>query len=231
MVSKLEAIDRLRKDGYHISRNRFTTKYLKSLNFKINTLIDIGVNYGTPDIYAAFSNVKMLLIDPQEITLKNLEGWQKKKYDVEVIQVALGSSKGNHIFYTSNISARSSFLKRNDSRRNEKISKLNVPITTLDKVIESNNYKSPFGIKIDAEGYEYEILKGATNVLRDAAFIIIETSIKRRFENGAKFSEIVSILGENNLELYDILTPLIKPPSHMDCLFVSANNNLFVHKK
>jgi FkbM family methyltransferase len=231
MISKLEAIDCLRKEGYHISRNRFTTKYLKSLNFNINTLIDIGVNQGTPDIYAAFPDSKMLLIDPQEIILKNLDEWQRKKYDIEVMQTALGSTIGRRIFYTSNISARSSFLKRKDSRRNEKITKINISMTTLDQIMAINNYKSPLGIKIDTEGYEYEILRGATNTLKNSAFIIIEISIKKRFENGGRFSEIVSILGKYGFELYDILTPLIKSPSHMDCLFIPKSSNLFMYKK
>lgn len=229
-ISKQQAIDRLREEGYHISRNRFTTRYLKTLKFKINSLIDIGVNYGTPNLYAAFPKAQMVLIDPQEIILKNLTEWQKNKYNFTFVNKALGSREGELKFYLSDIRARSSALCRLDRRRKpEKLQEALVPITTLDSLLDDNILgKGPFGIKIDTEGYEAEILRGGGKVLKYAEFVLVETSIKQRFKDGPNFSEIVAILAASGLELYDILTPLIKPPKVMDCLFVRRDSKLLL---
>lgn len=227
MISKIEAINRLRQEGYHISKNRFSTPYLKKLNFNINTLIDIGVNYGTPDLYAAFPKKKMILIDPQEIVLNNLYSWQKKKYDITIINKALGEEQGEVNFNYSDIRARSSTLIRRDTRKKkENITTSKVLMTTLDLLSKEYSFNAPFGLKLDTEGYENRILKGSKEVLQKTEFVIIEVSIKQRFEEGAKFSEIVALLAEANLELFDILTPLIKAPRVMDCLFVKNHNPL-----
>ncbi|MEQ9116175.1 MAG: FkbM family methyltransferase [Rickettsiales bacterium] len=225
MISKEEAISRLREEGYYISKNRFSTRYFKSLNFKIDTLIDVGVNNGTPDLYAAFPESKMFLIDPGQINLADLKAWQKNKYDLNFIHKALGRKIGSTAFNISNISARSSVLKRLDPRKNEEFSNKKVEMVTLDSL--SEEFVGNIGLKLDVEGYEAEILKGAAKTLQSVEFVIVETSISPRFENGSKFSDIVSILAKYNIELYDILTPLYKAPTYMDCLFVRFSNDLF----
>ena len=230
MISKQEAITKLRQEGYHISKNRFSTNYLKSLNFKIKTLIDIGVNNGTPNLYAAFPKADMFLIDPQEISLENLELWQKDKYKITFINKALGSREDEIDFYISNISARSSILQRQDKRKNESFTSQKVSLTTLDTLDKQLDFKGDIGLKIDVEGYEHEVLKGCDKVLKRTEFVIVETSIIERFKDGAKFSDVVTLLSAQDIELFDILTPLISSPKSIDCLFVRKSNKLFSKK-
>ena len=227
MISKQQAIDRLRSEGYHISKNRFTPSYFKSLNFKISTLFDVGVNKGTPNLYAAFENAKMVLIDPQEMELSNLEDWQKEKYNFEFIHKALGNKHEKKIFFRSDISARSSFLRRNDLRKKKELfEEKEVDIITLDSLVTEDRYNGPYGIKLDIEGYELKALEGASRALKNTEFIILESSVKPRFEGGVSFSDLVCFLKDNEFELYDILTPLIKAPTVIDCLFVKKNSAL-----
>ena len=45
---------------------------------------------------------------------------------------------------------------------------------TLDTIVKTNNYEYPDLIKIDAQGGEMNILKGATECLKRASFLIVE---------------------------------------------------------
>ena len=45
-------------------------------------------------------------------------------------------------------------------------SKIKVPVKTLDSIVQESNVKRSFGIKIDVEGYELEIIKGAKKNLK-----------------------------------------------------------------
>ena len=53
-----------------------------------------------------------------------------------------------------------------------------VEIVSLDRFINTNNIYNPKILKIDVEGWEHNVLKGATNLLRqkNAPIIIIEHS-------------------------------------------------------
>ena len=103
-----------------------------------------------------------------------------------------------------------------------------VNMETLDNIIKQNEYQSPYGIKIDTEGYELEVLKGMTESMADIDFIIAEVSVKKRFMNSYDFSELISLLSKNNFELIDILNNTIDSPRFFDCLFVNKQSFRFL---
>lgn len=59
-------------------------------------------------------------------------------------------------------------------------------------------------IKIDTEGSEFEVLKGATTILDQCQLLIIELSIFHRFDGEGQFAEIVSFFHVKGFELFDI---------------------------
>ena len=95
----------------------------------------------------------------------------------------------------------------------------------LDEILLENNHAAPFGIKIDAEGFEMEVLKGAGHVILMASFVIIEVSVKRRFALNYKFSEVVNFMASRNFELLDVLNAGAAEPNFLDCLFVPYSSS------
>ena len=55
-------------------------------------------------------------------------------------------------------------------------------------------------LKIDTEGYEYEIVKGALKNLKNIKLILFEHHYDDMIKKGYKFSDINSFLKENNFE-------------------------------
>lgn len=72
---------------------------------------------------------------------------------------------------------------------------VSVPTITLDSLLENNS--APSVLKIDVEGAEYNVLKGARRVLAEAhPVVLIEVSDKWR-------DEVTEILVRNGYELFD----------------------------
>ena len=61
-------------------------------------------------------------------------------------------------------------------------------------------------IKIDTEGNELNVLRGASSTLRSTDFVILEVSIAERFKNSYQFEDLVSIMGDNGFSLFSILS-------------------------
>jgi len=82
------------------------------------------------------------------------------------LNFALGAVKSKLDFYVSSSSARSSFYELIARYDNNRILKtLSVECFTIDQIVQERLCKSADVMKIDVEGFEYEVLKGARNTI------------------------------------------------------------------
>lgn len=198
----------LGKLGYDItrrSRGGFYASYLKK-QCAPKTVFDIGVGPGTPELYGAYPGAKFFLVEPLEEfngALKRISG----SLDCEIINKALGDAKGSAEINLERDPQTSSFCER--PRTDAPSEKRRVEITTLDAILEENpGLAGPVLIKIDVEGFELKVLKGAGRLLKLTEMVIVETSIARRFENGAALEEVIAFMSENGFAVFDFLTVL-----------------------
>ena len=167
--------------------------YLKELNIK--NVIDVGVATGTKELLYNFPNAYYHLIEPNptfhEYIYKNL----LKKFKGKLYKIAAGNKSGTFEFY--DFGATSGFLKRQDYKITKKIK---VKLDKLDNIIKP---KKKTLLKIDTEGYELEVLKGANKILNIADYCIIEL----RLQNIKTYnpSEIINYLYEKKFHLHAIL--------------------------
>ena len=68
-----------------------------------------------------------------------------------------------------------------------------MPLTTLDRLVDTGDWPTPFGIKLDAEGFEAQIITGATATLERSQFVIAEISISKRYEGGCSVAEFIAL--------------------------------------
>lgn len=195
---------------------------LKSIEFKPNTIIDVGAAAGTEVLYEAFPDSYFILIEP----LKEYESHLQeilKKYQGEYFVTAVGDHIGQvEINIESNDLERTSIHTRSIlTASNNKVIKREIGITTLDALQKEHQFKPPFGLKIDTEGYEVQVIKGSSKLLGQTDFIIAEVSVAQRFENSYTFAQFIDLMNKNNFALYDILYEYRKDDKLMyaDCLF------------
>ena len=95
---------------------------------------------------------------------------------------------------------------------------------SFDEVFKNINIKKSF-LKIDVEGYEFNVLKGAKNKIKKVKYILIEHQFSNQYKND--FGKIKKLLTKNNFEM---IKSFYFPTLHYrDILFLNkkykSNNN------
>lgn len=135
-------------------------------------VFDIGANLGnTVKIFTEVSE-KVIAFEPNPLLLTNLTHMFDGR-NVVIDSRGLSNEVGRKIFNVSYADSVSTFSDEwmNNSRFSEKIKwqyPTEVEVTTLDNIIDE--YGVPDYVKIDVEGYEYEVLKSLNKLLPDTLF-------------------------------------------------------------
>ncbi|WP_440408388.1 FkbM family methyltransferase [Neorhizobium petrolearium] len=198
--------------------------YLRYLATAPKTIIDIGVSTGTPKLYEAFNHLPFLLVDPQ----KNSE--QKLKYkpaSYTFVEQGLGAKKGTLILNES--ASQSSFVERDGVFVGDYgvDSKYEVDVITFKDLIDIYKPQPPYGVKIDTEGFELEVVKGMVGAFEDIDFLICETSIRRVYKDSYQFSELVAFLADHGMLFYNVLNDINPWPRYYDTVFLRHDNPKF----
>lgn len=118
----------------------------------------------------------------------------------KLFKTALGSRSGSTVFRRSKDVYGSSLLNAGLPDTLE----LEVPVTTIDEVIERENLPAPDLLKMDVQGGEMEILLGAEKSLPKMELLLVETWLSRVYGSETPlYHEIVNWLLPRGFHLID----------------------------
>jgi len=177
--------------------NSLVSSYdLAKIDFKEKDLvIDCGANYADLWIY-----LKSFIQEKNYITFEpGKEEFQaicRNASKARNYNIGLGKKDEVKKFYVNHLDADSSFIEPSEYSKIEEIK-----TTTLDKFISENNIKSIKLLKLEAEGFEPEILLGTKKSLHKIKYIAIDGGYERGINKDETFSEQTNILIQNGFKM------------------------------
>ena len=151
----------------------------------------------------------------------------KIKYDgrCEVFPFALSDAPGSTTFnYVKNAPAYSGLKKRAYAVEVPDVVELKVQVETLDHIIPVNT-KIDF-IKIDVEGGEFGVMKGAKNLLlKSKPLLVFECGLGASEFYGTKPEDLFDFLNEVNYGIFSLQNWLEKKQSYSRQEFIDCFNN------
>ena len=167
-----------------------------------NTVIDVGANKGQFSRAAAvaFPGARIIAFEP----LADVAGaWRRNLADVpraEVHACALGAEPGTVTFYPHAYSLSSSVLPLADRSGGEgagdasELAPIEVPVHTLDDVLGPDDLLGPVLVKLDVQGYELEVLRGARETLPRVDALVVELAFEQHYADQPLFGAVVAEL-------------------------------------
>lgn len=182
----------------------FKSYCLQNLSFKNDdVVIDCGANSGdlTLKLFEACDKLTYVGVEPSpndyEVLKKNVS-----HEDAHLVQKALGDKDGNLKFYICSDRGDSSLIEP-PSYNNV----VDVEVVTLENLVKSLNLEAIKLIKIEAEGFEPEILQGAKGILDKVEYIAVDGGYERGIDCEQTLTTVTNFLLQNDFEMVDIYFP------------------------
>ena len=173
---------------------------------QIKTIIDIGSNKGQFLLLgrSIFPSAKIYSFEPQ-INILNLQKKVLGTKNINYYNFSLGNEEKESELYVTKRKDSSSVLKpiltKNRNFMTNEIKKTS--IKRLDELPNIKNIERPSVLKLDVQGYEFEVLKGAENILDYIDYVISEVSFIEVYENQTSANQLIKFLKSKSFEIKD----------------------------
>jgi len=185
-----------------------TAQYKKELRPGM-TIFELGANIGYYALIGAKAigdTGRIIAFEPSPINMETFRlniTLNDLNDRIETYQIGVGNTVESMKFNVVNKGNMSSFYKRKDDGVVEQVETIDVEVTTLDAFIAAHPQKIDY-IRMDVEGFEYEIFQGMQNFLKseyapDGFFIEIHSTLLN--ENGHSCREFIENLHAHGYEI------------------------------
>lgn len=234
-----------KKYGYNLGgikvklANDYSDQKKLHTNINVQTIIDVGAHHGQ-------TTQKYIKLFPKS-TIHGFEPFPESfniyknnyRYDKRVIaeNMAVSDSEGDVKFFVNKKSSTNSLLQPENaddiyfSDYNQFIANnacITVKTTTIDNYCTKNNIKSIDILKMDAQGAELSILRGAKNHLSGQKINLIYTEVEfiNIYKNQPLFSDICTYLQNLGYDLFNIYNLYTASNGQLAC-----GDAIFISKK
>jgi len=148
------------------------------LPLKKPVVFDLGSNCGffSLRILDVYPDAKIYAIEPQQSLVKsfiNCVSQNQLSDKIKIKQAAVGDKVGRSFFYENRSPISASLLKEKVSRRSIR-KKYEIDLITVDQFCRDSNISCIDILKIDVEGSEIDVLKGANEIMNTVKVLYIE---------------------------------------------------------
>jgi FkbM family methyltransferase len=201
-------------------------------DFGIRTIFDVGANRGefAKACAVCFPDAVIHCFEPLpgcQTPLKNLASHFSK---ITIHSVALGEIEHIGEMFENEYSPSSSLLRMEQRHRDlwpkaTATKKVDIVLKRLDGVVARERPAAPFFLKLDVQGYEMSVLRGATETLRQTAVVMTEVLFEPLYAGQADFLELINFMAGNGFRFVEFADERRLPPLdkliYADAIFVN----------
>jgi FkbM family methyltransferase len=187
-------------------RMNYFLEDLHARGFRPANVLDVGAhNAGwSRTASSIFQDGKFFLIEPKVEMEPYLQKFVNENPGAAYFLVGAGAkNEVKTLSLWPNAGEGSSFLPREQGSLQEKGVQRKVEIVTIDSLISDGRMPSPQFLKVDVEGFELEVLTGASMALNSSEVVILEASLYQRLPGMPLIHEIISFMTNRGFLVYD----------------------------
>jgi len=181
----------------------------------LDVLIDVGANHGqwTEDALTCITPETAILFEPEPHAFRSLESKFQGNGNIRLHDKVVGEKSGKTDFHVTASDDLSSVLRPNESLTEtlgdhsavqKTVEREILPLDDALKGIPEISF-----LKIDVQGFELPLLRGARRVLERTRFLLVEMNYFTKYEGGSDFTEVHRALMEAGFQLRDMSSPAI----------------------
>lgn len=207
---------------------------MRRLGFRPSTIIDIGAHIGEWSLLAntIFPEASILMLEAQDGKAAALDKVVQAHHGKIRRQIALlgPEPRENVPFNECDTAPTGSSVLTFTSPEPLKFHVVHRRMETLDNVLTNSGIASPDLLKLDVQGFELEILKGAPKALAAAEAVLLEVSTLAQYEGAPLLHEVVAFMHSHGYHVYDICTLMRQRTENtlvqVDVIFVKVGSSL-----
>lgn len=178
-------------------------------NLAYKTVIDVGASYGQFASFAAyrFGDARIVSFEPLDDARATIE--RNLGSRVETRQWALSSRPGRAAFHVATSNDSSSLLSPSELQvqefpGSESAAETTVDVRTLAEEFTASEIASPSLLKIDVQGAELDVLRGARDLLGAFDDVFVECSFMELYEDQALAGEVIAFMTDHGYRIASI---------------------------
>ena len=168
---------------------------IRALAPRLKRFVDVGANLGdwTSLVREQAPEAEGLLFEPGETALHGLRQRFGGDQGLEIVEAALAAEEGEAEFFEEPDAGEASSLVPGHAAPGAVARR--VRLTTLDRELGDRGIEHVDLLKVDAEGYDFEVMRGAVESLRARRFRVIQFEYNRPWARaGATLAGAIGLL-------------------------------------
>jgi len=195
---------------YEMASVECSLRNMRALGFRPRRIVDVGAYVGdwTCMVKGIFPDASVLMVEAQPSKQSQLlEVCEKYPGEVQCRMALLGPEACAGVrFYELETGSSVLWEQSNVARR-----EIRCEMRTLDGLLSGTRFGSVDFLKLDVQGYELEVLKGAEESLRGIQAILMEVSLLRVNKGAPLLHEVLRFMDERGFRAYDICSFIRRP--------------------
>ncbi|MBT6438568.1 MAG: FkbM family methyltransferase [Flavobacteriales bacterium] len=204
-------IDKAGLSIFRHSRLPIGADYRKTIRYKLNKsdikiVFDVGANIGQFSLHCheVFDESYIYSFEPIKSTFDKLKNRTRIYNNISCFNIAFGNEKGVEEIFLRRRSIYNSLNPLVNVRTSDSQESQQIEIDTIDLFCKSKNIEHIDILKVDTEGFDLNVLKGAESMIiaRKVKFILIEVTFDKDNAHNSSYNIISSFLKEFDYKIH-----------------------------